>query len=41
MNKELQGVGRLGPGGGLVSFDVRNGEVRGIRVRGRMYVRVE
>ncbi|KAH7408125.1 hypothetical protein DE146DRAFT_776413 [Phaeosphaeria sp. MPI-PUGE-AT-0046c] len=40
MNEELQGVGRLGSGEELVSFDVRKGEVVGVRVGGELYVRV-
>lgn len=41
LNKELQGVGRLGPGGVLVSFDVKMGEMKGGRVAGEMFTRVE
>lgn len=40
LNEDLQGVGRLGPTGGLVSFDVRRGDVVGVRVGGRMYGRI-
>lgn len=41
MNKELQVVGRLGPGGEIVSFDVRMGEIEGVRVGGEMFGRME
>ncbi|KAH3997165.1 hypothetical protein HBI38_127380 [Parastagonospora nodorum] len=39
-NSELQAMGRLGGCNKLVFFDVKDGEIRGVRVDGEMYVRV-
>jgi hypothetical protein len=39
-NKELNAVGLLHEENELVTFDVKDGEIRGVRVKGEMYVRV-
>jgi hypothetical protein len=39
-NSELQAMGRLGGCNKLVFFDVKDGEIRSVRVDGEMYVRV-
>lgn len=40
-NKGLQAMGRLGGCSKLVFFDVKEGEIRGVRVEGAVYVRAE
>ncbi|KAH5504097.1 hypothetical protein HBI17_027300 [Parastagonospora nodorum] len=39
-NSELQAMGRLGGCNKLIFFDVKDGEIRGVRVDGEMYVRL-
>jgi hypothetical protein len=41
MNRELQAMGLLAPENKMVSFGVRKGKVRGVRVEGRMFERVK
>jgi hypothetical protein len=41
MNRELQAMGLLAPENKMVSFGVRKGKVRGVRVEGRMFEKVK
>jgi hypothetical protein len=39
-NADLQAIAILSPEGSLVSFDIRDGEIMGIRLKREMYFRV-
>jgi hypothetical protein len=41
LNKDLQALGRLHPSGQMVSFVVKDGKIRGIKMGGELYERVE